>query len=437
MLNQESVKLNNLLNIEQVADLLGIKKSTVYSYTHYKTIPFVKIGRLVKFEVSKILEWKDKMPSCDGKPLSDCGIRKLRKENQGLNSQQVTTSKPCKPPSDTNIREVLMKGVYKIVNKSGVRYGIDYVDSASGKRVKRIVSLSKEKAEQMYRKIQVEMDEGKWPGTKRKAPLFEDFVDTYLESCKNQDSRTHYVGKLQCLKKDAAKAFNGIRLDQISIAMIERFKNQRASAVSNSTCNRGLSYLRHFFNKAIDYEYIKTNPCSKVKLFKEPPGRTRYLTREEIVLLLDNCAEEIKPIIIVALNSGMRKGEIFNLKWQDVDLQNRFISIQQSKSNTKRMIPINDAVYKVFDGLQKTNDKVFKVQNFRILFERAVNKAGIKDFTFHGCRHSFASHMAMSGANLTTIKELLGHASIKMTLRYAHLCNGYLGDAVKKLQITP
>ncbi|MFA5032855.1 MAG: tyrosine-type recombinase/integrase [bacterium] len=427
---------NRLYGIKEVSELLDVEEATIYAWTHYKKIPFIKVGRLVKFEASKIQEWKDKMPSCEGKILSNRGMKILRKEKQDLNSQQFKTIKPCKLSSG-NSRKGLTKGVYRLVNKSGVKYGIDYFDPVSCRRIKKIISSDPKEAERAYRKVQVEIEDGNWEGNNHKAPLFETFVATYLECCRTQDSKTHYIAKVQCLTKEAAKAFNGIRIDQISIAMIEKFKNQRANTVSNATVNRGLSYLRHFFNKAIDYGYLKSNPCSKVKFFKEPPGLVRWLTKEQIVILLDNCPEEIKPVVIIALNCGLRKSEIFALKWQDVDMQNRYITVQHSKSNKKRMIPINDSVYKVFENLPQTEDKIFRIHNFRILFERAVKSAGIEDFTFHSLRHCFASHLAMSGINLATIKELMGHSSIRMTLRYAHLCDGCLEDAVKKLQITP
>jgi integrase len=196
------------------------------------------------------------------------------------------------------------------------------------------------------------------------------------------------------------------------------------------------------FRKAIDWDYLKSNPLQCVRRFKEPPGRVRYLTNDEIEKLLKCCAKHLKPIVMVALNTGMRKGEILNLKWSDIDMVNRMIKIAVSKNNELRYVPINDTLYSLLIDLQngkKKDGKVFVWKNGKPIlrinngFYNAMKRASIKDFRFHDLRHTFASHLAMNGVDIRVIQQLLGHKTISMTMRYSHLSNKNLRQAVDKL----
>lgn len=129
----------------------------------------------------------------------------------------------------------------------------------------------------------------------------------------------------------------------------------------------------------------------------------------------------------------MRKGEILNLKWNDIDFINHYITIQQSKTNEKRIVPMNQEVYEVLKKLYKDGENVFSIKECKRSFATALRKAKIEDFRFHDLRHTFASHLAMDGCNLKTIQELMGHKDIKMTMRYSHLSKAYLEEAVEKL----
>jgi len=131
----------------------------------------------------------------------------------------------------------------------------------------------------------------------------------------------------------------------------------------------------------------------------------------------------------VALNTGMRKEEILNLRWEDLDFRSRIIYILDTKNNERREIPMNDIVYETLLAVRKISDSpwVFckkngeRYGNIRKAFEGARKRAGIVDFRFHDLRHTFASHLVMAGVDLRTVQELLGHKSFEMTLRYAHL----------------
>jgi integrase len=168
------------------------------------------------------------------------------------------------------------------------------------------------------------------------------------------------------------------------------------------------------------------NPAKEVKLFKQNNIILRYLTEKEKHMLLACCSPRIRPIVLYALHTGMRKSKILNLKWTDVDLQSKVLAVRNTKGGELRYIPINSTLCSVFEEAVKVRNleypQVFwDTRNFRKEWEGAVKRAGLHDFRFHDLRHTAASYMAMAGIDLKTIQEILGHKEIKMTLRYAHL----------------
>ena len=196
------------------------------------------------------------------------------------------------------------------------------------------------------------------------------------------------------------------------------------------------------YNRAIAWKrYSGENPVKGVKMFKENNQRLRFLEINEISKLLDNCEEYLKPIVMIALNTGMRKSEILNLKWRDVDINRGIIYLYNTKNGEKREIPINEEVDRALIGVRKNSESEYifcwkngeKIRDIRISFFTALQKSGIKEFRFHDLRHTAASHLVMSGVDLNTVRELLGHKSLKMTLRYAHLSPGHRKRAVDVL----
>lgn len=186
---------------------------------------------------------------------------------------------------------------------------------------------------------------------------------------------------------------------------------------------------------------MRMNPARTVKLFKEPLGRLRYLLPEERELLLQECSGMLRTIVITALETGMRKGEIQNLTWKDVDFKRRTITLTQTKNAEIRTIPISDTLLPVLQRLyvERRGPRVFSKPdggpygNWRRSFESACNRAGIEDFRFHDLRHTFASYLVMSGVDIRTVQELMGHKDIKMTMRYSHLSKAHLLEAVNRV----
>ena len=192
------------------------------------------------------------------------------------------------------------------------------------------------------------------------------------------------------------------------------------------------------FNRAIVWGKVEHSPCKAIKLFKENNQRLRFLEKEEIDKLLRNCSKHLRPIVAVALNTGMRKGEILGLKWYDIDIKRSVIHLLDSKNGEKREVPINDIIKKTLIAVPKHPESQYIFCNkegkpysdIKKSFFTALKKAGIINFHFHDLRHTFASHLVMSGVDLNTVRELLGHKSFEMTLRYNHLSPDHKKRAV-------
>ena len=326
-----------------------------------------------------------------------------------------------------------MMGIYK----KGENYYIDYY--VYGKRKREKIGPSKALAEIVLKKRKVQIAEGKFLDIEKEQKIkFEDFADEYVElylKPNNRSWRKAEAHNIKCLKS----FFAGKYLHEITPLLVEQFKIQRSKEVSPATTNRALSCLRSMFNRAIAWGKFKgVNPVKGVRFFKENNTRIRYLEKEEIIKLLKCCRGHLKPIVILALNTGMRKGEILNLKWRDIDFKRGIIYLLKTKNNERREIPMNETVKTALIRVRKHPDSPYvfcgkdgkPFSDIRTSFSNALKKVGIKDFRFHDLRHTFASHLVMSGVDLNTVRELLGHKSIEMTLRYAHLSPDHKKRAV-------
>jgi len=304
---------------------------------------------------------------------------------------------------------------------------IDYY--ANGRRKREKIGTSKALAETVLKKRKVEIAEGKFLDIKKEQKIkFGDFADEYLEvHCKSNNKSWHKSDQpnLNHLKKH----FAGKYLHEITPGDIERYRSERIKEVSKSTVNRVLSCLGSMYNRAIEWGRVTSNPMAKVKAFKVADKRIRYLENEEIDKLLANCCEHLRPIVVVALNTGMRKGEILKLKWHDIDIKRNIIHLLDTKNGEKRELPMNEVVQKTIIGVLKNPESQYIFCNkdgqpygdIKRSFFTACKKSGIINFRFHDLRHTFASQLVMSGVDLNTVRELLGHKSLEMTLRYSHL----------------
>ena len=271
-----------------------------------------------------------------------------------------------------------------------------------------------------------------------------------------------------------------LTLPEITAWPIEK---QRAAwlkaGVNPATANHKIKYLKTALNKAVAWGFLPKNPLTSVKPSKvDNRGVVRYLTDEEDTRLREtldareekhrtqrknynqwrterNCeplpeysdnefVDHLKPLVLLALNTGMRRGELFNLKWTDVAFDRNMLTIQgkTAKSGKTRHVPMTEEAFDILKRWSenpKNSDYVFPsadggvMDNIKNPWDRLMKDAEITNFRFHDCRHTFASRLVMRGVDLNTVRELLGHSSIEMTLRYAHLAPEKLATAIATL----
>ena len=322
-----------------------------------------------------------------------------------------------------------MNGLYQRNNI----WWIDYY--ANGKRVRERIGLSKSLAKEVLNKRRHEIAEGTFfEQRKINNTTFQVIADKYWEM-HGQHLRSM---SWRYILKEATERFGFKAMVDISVSDIQAFYNEIRTRASVSTANRHLSLLKSIFNRAIAWELFKgANPAAKIAKGKEPPNRLRYLSKTELERLLGLSDAKIYPILACALLTGMRRGEIMNLTWANVDLSQGLIYITQSKSGKGREIPIAAKLHDIFKSMGPMGpiEKVFNVPNItlRRYFDKCLEAAGITGFRFHDLRHTFASHFIMKTGNLPALQKILGHASPMMTQRYAHLSTGYLQAEMQAL----
>ena len=204
----------------------------------------------------------------------------------------------------------------------------------------------------------------------------------------------------------------------------------------------GMSF-KTILSKAVEWGYLLGSPAIGVKKFKVESRRLVFLDKDEIEAFLQASKITLRPIFATLIWTGMRKSECFNLVWDDIDLENRLIFLTNTKNSKPREIPINDDIFKVLNRIPRhiSSPYVFSQESgkpwkdLRGSISSTANRAGIKKhITHHTFRHTFASHLVMSGVDLLTVMELLGHSSLDMVQRYAHLSPHHKRQAMGKLQ---
>lgn len=338
-------------------------------------------------------------------------------------------------------------GIYKVKNPSGeIMYGIDFYDS-SGQRVRQVIGDTKKLAEAALAKAKTVRFEEKVMGVKRQPQVyFSELREKFIEFSKANKKYKTYESHLNSLKF-LNEAFDREFLSDITLLRIEEYKTQRLKLVSPASVNRELACLKYMLNKAEEWGLFSNNPSRKIQLMKESPGRIRYLSKEEIKKLVQSCGlEYLRVIVIIALNTGMRRGEILALKWSDIDFEQGIVHIektlstkgerQDTKSGERRDLPMNNVLRKILmEWKDKSNGmELFAIKDIKRSFITACRKAGIQDFHFHDLRHTFASHQVMSGTDLTTVSKLLGHSTILMTMKYSHLSPDHMLKAMKRME---
>lgn len=337
--------------------------------------------------------------------------------------------------------------VYQIRNQGGaISWGIEFYDE-NGVRKRRIIRNAQSKKDAVLAlnmQVQVEFRKEYRADFVQKEIMFTEFAETYLNDYAKVNKKS-WRSDYYYLNANLVPFFNDVFISRLNQYSVEKYKLKRVKdGVQKSTINRELACLRKMLNKAVDWEFLQRNPVSGVKLFSEKDNlKERVLSSEEEKRLMQSCADHIKSIIKVAIHSGMRRGEIFNLKWQDVDLEKRELNVINTKSGRSRWIPLNEVLSKEFRRMKQISSQseyVFINSNtglpfvdIKKAFKSACKRAKVQGLRFHDLRHTFASRLVANGVDLITVKDLLGHSSVRITERYTHSNNTQKKRAVELL----
>jgi integrase len=337
----------------------------------------------------------------------------------------------------------MTKGIYKRGKTYWIRYaGLDgriIFESSHSDKFR--------DAESLLIKRKQTIREGKVPEPAKKI-LNHTFKDLANEYRKWSSPQRSYKSKKYFIDQLVEK-FGNIPLRQFNTRMLELYQTERIQKGNKpATINRHVATIKHMMTKAVQWDMVEEYALKKVRQVKqleERNRRLRYLSEEESKRVIEKCDPHLKPIVVMALHTGMRKSEILTLRWENIDLAIKLILLTDTKNNEPRQIPINKTLKAYLDKLPQRIDGGYvfydprtdkPYQDIKKSFARALKNAGVKDFHFHDLRHTFASHLVMKGVDIMTVKELLGHKTLAMTLRYAHLAPSHKIRAVDVLDDT-
>ena len=282
-------------------------------------------------------------------------------------------------------------------------------------------------------------------GPKRKNYSFEKAKVAFLTHTQTDKRPRTFRSYEECLMR-LSESFQGKNLGGITPWIVEKHKQTRAQAGARVRVNRELAVLKTLFNFASRMGwYGGTNPVVGVKLFPEPRRKVRYLNPEEECRLVEELKEPLRTLVIVGIHCGIRiQSEGLTLRWENIDLERRLLSVEAAfaKNGERREIPLNTTAHQALVTLKQmaTGEFVFVRKNHRYChirksFDRACKRAKLHEVTPHVLRHTFASRLVMSGADLRTVQELGGWKDLGMVLRYSHLSPSHKAEAVQRIAV--
>jgi integrase len=304
-----------------------------------------------------------------------------------------------------------------------------------GSRIRRSTgTVDKRLAEAILGKVKSQIIEGVFfDRSPEQERTFDDMMKRYLVERSPLKAPKSGIRDQSALKH-LLPMFGQRVLGHMTPKMFAEYKVQRRlEGAAPATVNKELQLVRHAFNLAMrEWEWCRTNPMHRVALEQVRNEVDRWLTVEEETRLIAVSSPWLQGIILFALNTGMRQGEILNLHWEHIDFERGVLIVMKSKNGTRRTIPLITPVFKLLSEMQartgQTKGPVFLSPRGRALkvrylvreFCSARDQAGIPDFRFHDMRHTLATRLVQQGVDLYTVQRILGHKTGIMTQRYAH-----------------
>jgi site-specific recombinase XerD len=395
--------------------------------------------------------------------------------------------KPAKNAIDIADTKLAGFGV-RVMPSGAIHYNIRYTDS-SGRRTRYSLNMSFPATNVSDARAQAkiklgEVEKGSDPAELKRAKSPEtltlfSFIDD--EYGKHLHSKSKNADVTIRRLKSCFEQFKNKPLSEIDLRAIDKWRAKKVKdGLSVTTVNRDIGCLKPLFSQAVLWKILPTNPLTAVKPIKSDADPiVRFLSNEEekrfraaidarevrdkegriranvwrtarkydVLPELDDSqfVDHLKPALLLSINTGIRRGELMKLLWTDVNLEqdaSLFVRGESSKSSKGRHVPLNDEAKNTLIQWKKqqgNTEYVFTGQDgkpitdFKTAWHNLLEKAEIKNFRWHDMRHHFASRLVMAGVDLNTVRELLGHSDLKMTLRYAHLAPAHKMNAVQLL----
>jgi len=349
-----------------------------------------------------------------------------------------------------------MKGLYQV---KGTWY-MCYVDP-TGKYVRKSTNTKmKTEAAAMLQAIKTDIRRGKFDFTSDKTMRFEKLTEKYINDYSKGEGEKKSWKRDQASIKRLKEYFSGMDIAKITKNDALDYKKKRREAckqgskekISGKTVNRELACLRHMFNKAIDWGFIRVNPIARIELYREKKRERIILKREEADLLIKLASEPAKTAIMIALHTGARTSEALSLRWSDIDFEKNDVRIREQKTE-ERHIPLSSElkehlIYKdqLSDWIIYNKQSGSHYTDIRKQFNKARDKViqeltdrtridKIKKLGFYDLRHTFGTWLGETKTNPFVIKELMGHKNIQTTMKYVHIREDAKRKAVELLNI--
>lgn len=269
---------------------------------------------------------------------------------------------------------------------------------------------------------------------------FEEVLDGYIAAFMGRSKRDEAR-----FKKMWMEILPGTRLNALTPSVLEDARSRLVEGRTPQTVNRYMGFLRRVLNKAVRDGKLASNPVSRIKMFREPAGKTRFLSAEEEGKLCERIGAPYADWVRLAILTGMRQMEQFSLRWEHVNLERGILTLPNTKSGGVQYVRLNEEAKRLIQGFIPGNKSVwvFPSENpvthadprnfYRRVYLPTVKAIGLEGVSWHGLRHTFASRLAMSGATEGTIATLLRHSGTVLVRRYAHLSVSHLQNEIEKV----
>jgi integrase len=307
-------------------------------------------------------------------------------------------------------------------------------------------------AHDRYMQRKTEIREGRYfPNAHKCAVHFDDLLDDYRDAKERQGKA---IMRTDIGFRRLVDRFGGRRADSITAAEIEEWQSDLTERMSIASVNHHLQLFRAILLRAVANRRVRREDVPAMRLENPNNKRVRYLSDEEESRLMPELPEWFRPLVTLAIHTGMRKGEMLKLKWGDVDFQTGTIHVREAKSGEGRSLPMNSVARAALVGLREARRERLRARvvnrneaaayvsaapeggflyNLNRYWYAALKRAGIENLHVHDLRHTFATRYMKAGGNLFSLQTLLGHKTAAMVQRYSHLDQKHLQAEVERL----